>query len=73
VSTLGHFGEHLPLNHGYDDWLGLPFTNMRACAEGHESSQFCMLMANHTVNKPPRTHITICAPLFTRVLLSLSI
>eukprot|EP00037_Helgoeca_nana_P016944 m.159891 g.159891 ORF g.159891 m.159891 type:complete len:541 (-) comp23766_c0_seq1:285-1907(-) len=56
VSTLGHFGEHLPLNHGYDDWLGLPFTNMRACAEGHESSQFCMLMANHTVVQQP-THM----------------
>ncbi len=53
ISNLTHKGAHLPLAHGYESWLGLPFTNMQMCASGNESAFFCMLMANHTVVQQP--------------------
>lgn len=46
-------GSHLPVNHGFDDYLGDPFTNMDACKQGHESSIFCTLYANDTIIQQP--------------------
>ena len=31
VSNLTHHWTHLPKQHGFDSWLGLPFTNMHGC------------------------------------------
>lgn len=53
VNAPNNPGGHLPRKHGYDDWLGLPFTNMEQCAMGKESKTFCMLMANTTVVEQP--------------------
>eukprot|EP00750_Incisomonas_marina_P026224 INCI5883.6.p1 GENE.INCI5883.6~~INCI5883.6.p1 ORF type:complete len:374 (-),score=50.85 INCI5883.6:6-1127(-) len=53
INNYTHPGAHLPLAHGYDSWLGLPYTNMQGCREGNESAFFCMMMANHTVIQQP--------------------
>ena len=53
INNLTHKGAHLPLEHGFDSWLGLPYTNMEACHEGEESAFFCMLMGNHTLIQQP--------------------
>ena len=56
MSNETAFGAHLPPMHGYDSWLGIPFTNMHACAATHlpaPSAYFCLLMANTTVVQQP--------------------
>lgn len=53
INSKEKMGAHLPPAHGYDDWMGLPFTNMPNCAMGHEKKEFCMVMANHTVIEQP--------------------
>ncbi len=53
ISNLTHHNSHLPLAHGYDSWLGLPWTNAQLCREGNASAFFCMMMANHTVIEQP--------------------
>ncbi len=44
---------HLPSNHGFDSYLGIPFTNMPYCKQGKEMKEFCMVMANHTIVEQP--------------------
>ena len=31
INNFTHEGAHLPTAHGYDDYLGLPYTNMHFC------------------------------------------
>ena len=44
---------HLPRQHGYDSWLGMPYSNMLACKQGQETDFFCLMMANNTVVQQP--------------------
>ncbi len=46
---------HLPLAHGFDSWVGLPYSNMPYCKGAKENldRQFCVLMANHTIVQQP--------------------
>ncbi|EGD77599.1 steroid sulfatase [Salpingoeca rosetta] len=57
ISNLTHHWAHLPKQHGFDSWLGLPYTNMHGCDPYHglqnESLRDCMVMANNTVVSQP--------------------
>jgi len=56
VSNLTHEWAHLPKQHGYDTYLGIPFTNMEACKVGQEDPRYCMLMANNTIVEQPTAY-----------------
>jgi len=45
-------GVHLPLNHGFDSYLGYPFTNNPLCKTGNESI-LCFLYSNHSLIQQP--------------------
>eukprot|EP00730_Choanoeca_flexa_P002180 TRINITY_DN10943_c0_g1_i2.p1 TRINITY_DN10943_c0_g1~~TRINITY_DN10943_c0_g1_i2.p1 ORF type:complete len:527 (+),score=90.49 TRINITY_DN10943_c0_g1_i2:95-1675(+) len=57
ISNATHQWAHLPRQHGYDSFLGMPFTNMHACTQGTaEAVQYCMIMANNTVVEQPTNY-----------------
>eukprot|EP00042_Codosiga_hollandica_P058666 m.888254 g.888254 ORF g.888254 m.888254 type:complete len:519 (+) comp59927_c0_seq3:5005-6561(+) len=61
VSNKTHENAHLPRQHGYDSWLGLPFTNLDKCKDGSEDKHFCMVMANNTVVEQPTIYTNLTA------------
>ena len=53
INNMTHMGAHLPVSHGFDSYVGIPFTNLHQCEVGHEDKTFCVLMANNTVVEQP--------------------
>ncbi len=56
TGNITHKHAHLPTQHGYDTWLGIPFSNTNFCrSNGPEkiAAEFCMVMANNTVVQQP--------------------
>eukprot|EP00055_Hartaetosiga_balthica_P013031 m.65220 g.65220 ORF g.65220 m.65220 type:complete len:538 (+) comp8146_c0_seq1:178-1791(+) len=56
ISNKTHPWVHLPKQHGFDSFLGLPYTNMHGCKPyqiANESRRDCMVMANNTVVSQP--------------------
>jgi arylsulfatase A len=49
---------HMPTAHGFDSYVGIPFTNMPYCRGplSRENKEFCMVMANHTVVQQPTVY-----------------
>ena len=70
MSNLTHEYAHLPPHHGYDSWLGLPFTNMHFCKDPDHPPKlgFCMVMANNTIVEQPTQYDNLTARLTTHAM-----